>query len=274
MWNNISKQQHHRKMDRTVMTIAKPLKPLGWKTSFGIYVIFASVLYVTHYILIPRYTESTGKPYLIGYLWGWTLTVGLVFFVSLVLYKLEGNPISWSSFAARFRLDRMPPQDWLWSLGVIVVATGFMLGLSFTAGWLARIPFLSPHPLFPAELRPGAMTNLIADEFMGLTLKGQWGVVVVYFIGWLLNIFGEEFFYRGWMLPRQEASFGKYAWAVNGTMFCFQHFMQPWNFLAIWPGALFMAFVIQSRHNTWIGIIQHGLMNFAVFIFIIRGVIG
>lgn len=256
------------------MTTAKSLKPLGWKASLGIYLIFASVLYITHYILIPRYTESTGKPYLIGYLWGWTLTMGLVFCASLVLYKLEGNPVSWSSFTARFRLDRMPPQDWLWSLVVIAVATGFMLGLSFTAGWLAKIPFLSPHPLFPAELQPDSMTNLTTGRFMGMTLKGRWGIAVIYFIGWLLNTFGEEFFYRGWMLPRQEVSFGKYAWAVNGTMFCFQHFMQPWNFLAIWPGALFMAFIVQRRRNTWIGIVQHGLMNLATFIFVVHGVIG
>lgn len=249
-------------------------KPLGWKAALGIYVIFASILYITHYILIPRYTASTGKPYLVGYLWGWTLTMGLVFFVSLAVYKLEGNSISWSSFAARFRLDHMPAQDWLWSLAVIVVAVGFMLGLSFTAGWLAKISLFAPHPMFPVELRPGAMTNLTTGRFMGMMIKGQWGIVIVYFIGWLLNILGEEFFYRGWMLPRQEAAFGKWAWAVNGTMFCFQHFMQPWNFLAIWPGALFMAFIIQRRHNTWIGIVQHGLMNFTTFLFIVRGMVG
>lgn len=249
-------------------------KPLGWKTSLGIFVIFASTLYVTHYIFVPRYTESTGKPYLIGYLWGWTVTVGLVFIASLVLYKLEGHPVSWNSFAARYRLNHMPKGDWLWSLIVLVVAAGFMFGLSFTSEWLVKIPLFAPHPLFPPELRPNAASNLTTGQFMGMTLKGQWWIVLVYFIGWVWNILGEEFFYRGWMLPRQEAAFGKYAWAVNGTMFCFQHFMQPWNFLAIWPGALFMAFVIQRRRNTWIGIIQHGLMNFATFVFVIRGVIG
>jgi len=251
-----------------------PPQPLGWKASLFIFAIFASALYVTHYVLVPRYTEATGKPYLIGYLWGWIVTVGLVFLASLVLYKLEGHPISWRSFAARYRLDHMPKQDWLWSLVVIVVVMGFMFGLSWTAGWLARIPLFAPHPVFPAELRPGAMTNLTAGQFMGMTLSGQWWLIPVYFIGWLLNIFGEEFFYRGWMLPRQEAAFGKWAWLVNGTMFCFQHFMQPWNFLAIWPGALFMAFVVQYRRNTWIGIVQHGLMNFATFLFVLRGVIG
>lgn len=256
------------------MKNANPPKPLGWKASFCIFLVFASVLYVTHYLLVPRYIESTGKPYLSGYLWGWIVTVGLVLLASLVLYRLEGNPFSWNSFASRYRLKHMPRVDWPWSLAVLVIAAGFMFGLSFTAEWLARIPFFAPHPMFPPELRPNAAANLASGQFMGMMLKGQWWIVGVYFIGWLLNIFGEEFFYRGWMLPRQEAAFGKYAWAVNGTMFCFQHFMQPWNFLAIWPGALFMAFVVQYRRNTWIGIIQHGLMNFATFVFIVRGVIG
>jgi membrane protease YdiL (CAAX protease family) len=91
---------------------------------------------------------------------------------------------------------------------------------------------------------------------------------------WVLNIFGEEFWYRGWMLPRQEVAFGKFAWVINGTMFTFQHWMQPWNFLAILPGALFMSFVLQLRKNTWIGIIQHGLINFGLFIHVLKGVIG
>jgi len=57
-------------------------------------------------------------------------------------------------------------------------------------------------------------------------------------------------------------------------MFTFQHFMQPWNFLAIWPGALFMAYVVQRRRNTWMGIVQHGLMNLALFVFVLGGLIG
>ncbi len=96
----------------------------------------------------------------------------------------------------------------------------------------------------------------------------------VYFLGWIVNILGEEFFYRGWMLPRQELACGKYAWLINDTMFTFQLSMQPFNFLAIWPGALFMAWAVQRRKNTWIGILQHGLMNFSVLVMLIQWVIG
>ena len=40
--------------------------------------------------------------------------------------------------------------------------------------------------------------------FMGMPLKGAWWLVVFYTIGWILNILGEELWYRGFMLPRQE----------------------------------------------------------------------
>jgi membrane protease YdiL (CAAX protease family) len=253
--------------------LRKP-KPLSWGPSLLIFLIIATTYYVTHYVLVPAYTKRTGHPYLAGYLWGWGVTMGLVFVFSLVAYKLEGHPTSWPAFAARYRLDRMPALDWLWTLAILIVTSGAYFGLSFTARWLATIPLFAPHPAFPPELGPDGLAKLVPGQLFGMSLKGQWWVAGVYFAGWVLNILGEELFYRGWMLPRQEAAFGRYAWLVNGTMFAFQHTMQPWNFLAIWPGALFMAYAVQRRRNTWMGIIQHGLMNLSLFIIVLRGVIG
>jgi membrane protease YdiL (CAAX protease family) len=256
------------------MTELRKPKPLSWGPSLLILLIIASTYYVTHYILVPAYTQRTGHPYMVGYLLGWGVTMALVFVVSLVVYRLEGHPASWPAFSARYRLDRMPAQDWLWTLAILVVTSGAYFGLSFTTRWLAAIPIFAPHPAFPPELGPDGIAKMVPGQLFGMSLKGQWWVAGVYFVGWVLNILGEEFFYRGWMLPRQEAAFGRYAWLVNGTMFTFQHTMQPWNFLAIWPGALFMAYVVQRRRNTWMGIIQHGLMNLSLFIYVLRSVIG
>jgi membrane protease YdiL (CAAX protease family) len=230
--------------------------------------------YVAHYVLVPAYIESTGSPYLVGYLGAWTATMGLVFAASLIAYKLEGYATSWAAFSARYRLDRMPRQDWLWTLAILVVAAGTFFGLSFTGRWLARVSFLAPHPAFPPDRGLDGAASLSADRLFGMPLKGQWWIVGVYLLGWFLNVFGEELFYRGWMLPRQEVAVGKYAWLVNGTVFAFQHMLQPWNVLAIWPGALFMAWAVQRRRNTWMGILQHGLMNLSLFVFVIRGVSG
>lgn len=46
---------------------------------------------------------------------------------------------------------------------------------------------------------------------MGMPLEVKWWVAVVFVGGWLLNIFGEESWFRGCILPRQELAMGKRA---------------------------------------------------------------
>ena len=48
------------------MTELRTLKPLSWRPSLIIFLIIASMLYVTHYVLVPAYTVWSGKPYLVG----------------------------------------------------------------------------------------------------------------------------------------------------------------------------------------------------------------
>lgn len=253
------------------MAESPPIKPLSGAASLGIFLITAAVLYATHYGFVPAFKAVTRQPYLIGYLIGWIANVATFFAFSLLAYRLEGHPLNWKAFTVRYRLDQMPKQDWLWTLAVIVVAAGCYFGLSFTTKWLASIPLFAPHPAFPQDYVTG---KLIPGTLFEMPLKGQGWLIPIYFIGWFLNIAGEEFWYRGWMLPRQEVAFGKYAFLVNGLMFTFQHFMQPWNFLGILPGALFTVWVVQRQRNTWLVIIQHGLMNLGLFVIVIQGVIG
>jgi membrane protease YdiL (CAAX protease family) len=254
-----------------IMTDSQKLKPLSWGPSLCIFILTAAMMYATHYDFVPAYKAATGQPYLVGYLIGWVANVGVIFIASLVAYRLEGRPLTWNAFALRFRLDHMDKVDWLWALAVLIVAAGGLFAMSFTAKWLASIPAFAPHPAFPQDY---VTENFKPGVLFEMPLKGQWWLVPVYFAGWFLNIAGEEFWYRGWMLPRQEAAFGKGAWIVNALMFTFQHFMQPWNFLRILPGALFAVFVVQRRRNTWLTIIQHGLMNLGLFFIVVIGVAG
>jgi membrane protease YdiL (CAAX protease family) len=250
------------------------LKPLSWGPSFLALFCVAFMYYITHYIFVPYYTKITGQPYLVGYLIGWITTVGIIFIASLIAYKIERNKINLKDFSIRYRLKKMSGKDWLWTLILILVVLVTYFGLTSASKWLASFKLFAPHPGFPPEMSPEGVSNLKQGVLFGMTLKGKWWIVIAYFIGWVLNILGEEFWYRGWMLPRQEVAFGKFAWLINGTMFTFQHWMQPWNFLSILPGALFMSFVLQLRKNTWIGIIQHGLINLGLFIHVLTGVTG
>jgi len=163
-------------------------------------------------------------------------------------------------------------KDWGWALAMLVVSVGFLAGLSFTTDWLKSIPLFSPPAPYPPDLVDPAH-HLTQGVLFEMPLRGKWWLLIVYFIGWFLNIAGEEFWYRGWMLPRQEVAFGKYAWIVNGLMFNFQHLYMPWNLLAMLPGSLFVSYAVQHQRKTWMSIIWHGLVNFSLLIFIIQGVI-
>lgn len=246
--------------------------PLGKTIVYGL--IPAVSFYMIHYYLIPGYVERSDIPYFKGYLVGYVLTMAFFFVAALIAYHLEGNPWSWEALKDRFRLAKMNRADWWWILALIVLVFLTYFGLGFTGNWVRWVPFLVPPETWPSELGPGGSSRLVSGEFMGMPLKGQWGLVLVYFVGWFLNIFGEEFWFRGYILPRQELAFGKIAWLVNGLMFTFNHLWEPWILIAILPSTLLLAFVVQTRKNTWIGILQHGIVNISLLFYLIGGVIG
>ncbi len=249
----------------------KPL-PLVKTIIYGL--IPALALYLTHYFLIPALVERTGISYFEGYLLGYVLTMAFFFSAALIAFKKEGHPFTWMALKSRFRLARMHPGDWGWALGLIMLSLLAYFGLAFTGDWVRSVPFLAPRQAWPAEFGPGGPSQLVPGEFMGLQLVGQWWIIPVYFLGWFLNIFGEEFWFRGYLLPRQELAFGDWAWLVNGLMFTGNHLWQPWIMIAILPISLLLVYIVQRRRNTWIGIIQHGAVNFSLLFYLAAGVIG
>ena len=256
------------------MNSNKKMKPLGLSGTLILFIIPAAILYSAHYFFIPGYVTRTGFPYLAGYLIVWPLTMALFLIAALVGYKLEGNANQWGSFASRFRLGRMTGVDWLWTLGLFILSMVLYFGLGSSSQWLAQMPIFAPHPLVPADFGPGAAAARVPGVFMGMPLAGKWGVAVIFIAGWLLNIFGEEFWFRGYILPRQELAMGARAWIANGLMFGFNHIWQPWNLLLIVPSALLGAYVVQRRRNTWILIVMHGLMNLSLVIVVVLNVAG
>ena len=256
------------------MNSALKMNPLGLSGTLILFIISVAILYWAHYFLIPCFITKTGFPYLAGYLIVWPLTMALFLIAALVGYKLEGNANKWMSLASRFRLTRMTGRDWLWTLGLFILSMVLYFGLGSSSQWLAKIPIFTPHPLVPADFGPGAAATRIPGVFMGMPLAGKWWVAVIFVAGWLLNIFGEEFWFRGYILPRQELAMGVRAWIANGLMFGFNHIWQPWNLLLIVPSALLGAYVVQRRRNTWILIVMHGLMNLSLVIVVVLNVAG
>ena len=250
------------------------LKPLAlWKSVLLVLVPAITAYFVLHY-LVPSLLKGSGQPFFTGYMVWWITWMGLVFIASFVAYRLEGNPLTWRAFSTRYRLHKLGGKDWLWALVILAVQVLAILALGQIGKWLGSIPLLSMPASFPPELQPGGTSQLVPGEFMGMALKGKWWIPALYFLGWVFNIFGEEFWWRGFMLPRQELAHGKWTWLVHGILWTCNHLFQKWTLLMMLPAALFWAYGASKVKNTWVFVIIHGLMNFTPLVAIIIGVVG
>jgi len=256
------------------MTTSPILRPIPLWQSILMTMAPAMLLYGFYHYLIPSLMDTAGIPFLVAYLIAWGGGELLIFMASLAVYKMEGNPLTWKAFADRYRLRNLNTKDWAWFAALFAFSILTYFGLTFTAEWLASLSGFSPPDFFPPELIPGAAGKIIPSEFMGFSLEGMWWVLVVYFFGWLFNILGEEFWFRGYMLPRQELTHRQYAWIVQGVLFTSFHIFWKWNLIALLPGSLFMAYVLQRRQNTSISILWHGITNFLPMFVILLGILG
>jgi membrane protease YdiL (CAAX protease family) len=109
---------------------------------------------------------------------------------------------------------------------------------------------------------------------MGYTLKGQWWIFFVYLSVLVFNIIGEEFWWRGYILPKQELVFKNRTWVVHGILWALFHFFWKWNLLILLPVCLTLSYVVFKRKNTWIAIITHMMFNSVPLIGLLIGIIG
>ena len=250
------------------------VKPLGIFKTVLLFIVPVIILYTAHYIIVPSYLRRTGQPYLSGYMIAWGSTMLMFFILALASYRIEGNACTVKSFSERYRLKKISGKDLLWTIAVLAFMGVTYFGLGFTTEWLARVGIFAPHPTFAPEFGPDGVSAHVPGAFMGMVLRGKWWVALIFFLGWFFNIAGEELWFRGYILPRQELAFGKNAWIANGAMFWLNHIWQPWNLLIILPGIFFGVYVVQRQKNTWILLISHGLLNFTLPVIVLLNVCG
>ena len=71
------------------------------------------------------------------------------------------------------------------------------------------------------------------------------------------TVLGEEFLYRGVLLPKMKGVFGSWDWVANGVLFTLYHVHQPWTWLAILPSDVGLAFSGKYFRSNWFPIILH-----------------
>ena len=182
-----------------------------------------------------------------------------LFVAAFVGFWIEKGRITFAGFSSRFRLHRISFADLYWSLGTLVVcgilSAGILLLWKVTP---LRVPNLSPSFL---HMEP-------------LTKDTYW-VLVAWLPLFFFNIAGEELWWRGFILPRQEQQHDRAAWIIHGLLLALFHLPLGLDLTIVVSPFLFgLPFVVQRRKNIWTGFIVHGLLNGGGFLAVAFGVVG
>lgn len=205
------------------------------------------------------------------------LTVGLIWqfvLAMIILYREEGN-IRLRTISRRFWLNQpVSPETgatkkalWWWLIPLILLLALLEIGLrsALVNLWTAIFPFFAEPAGYDAAV---LFTPELRSQWVG-----AWGLLGLFVVTATFNTFlGEEFLFRGVLLPKMRGVFGRWDWVANGLLFCLYHLHQPWGILATLPGDLIFAYSGKRFRSNWFPIILHSGQS-VFFLFLILGLV-
>jgi membrane protease YdiL (CAAX protease family) len=207
------------------------------------------------------------------------LTLGLIwlFVLSMIIVRQEEDDLGWATVKRRLRLDT--PRDpktgeqrrrlWLWVVPALIGIALLDVVLASTIDnlWVSIFPFFAEPPGY-------SFTAILESPEILERLVGAWWFLALFVVFAMFNtILGEEFLFRGVLLPKMEGVFGRWSWVANGVLFGFYHLHQPWGILtAIVGGVLCYTLPVWRFRSTWMSIIVHSAQS-VFFAFLILGVV-
>jgi membrane protease YdiL (CAAX protease family) len=146
---------------------------------------------------------------------------------------------------------------------VLIFGMSFSMAMEPLNGMLASVPGFTPPAWWGAAGNPTIKVNGAADVFPDINLVGNCPFVLLYFaIGLVFIIFGEEIYYRGYLLPSMRSAFGRWDWIANGVLFILKHIHQRWLYPGILVGGLFYAFAAGPLGSLPLAMAYHWVGNF------------
>ena len=191
----------------------------------------------------------------------WLLMIGGMeweFVVSLVIIYRELGTLRWSAIRQRTWLQtprdprtNQPNAKLFWWLLPALFFSG-LVNLAL-AGYLdAPMAWLFP------SLKPAPFTEM--SQLATRAFQGQWWILGIALVSFVFNYFlGEEFLFRGVLLPKMQGVFGKYDWLANAVLFGLYHLHKPWMITSIIASALAMSWPARRFRSNWMAVVVHGV---------------
>lgn len=246
----------------------------------GIWALAAIPMAILSWIVFPALSpDYNADPLGAGVTRLVLILIGLIwlFVLSMIIVRQEEGNLRWATVKRRLRLNT--PRDsktgeprrrlWLWVIPFLIAITMWELALtSYVDGlWVSVFPFFAEPPGYSL----GAV--LESPEVLN-RLVGAWWFLALFVIQAIFNtVLGEEFLFRGILLPKMEGVFGRWSWLANGVLHGFWHVHQPWGIAGSVVSCAFLyAFPSWRFRSTWMGIVVHSLQSF-YFGFLFLGIV-
>jgi len=245
----------------------------------GVWALAAAPMGILSWIVFPLLAPDSGSdPLGFGVTRVVLLTLGLVwlFVLSMIIVRREEGDLRWTTVKSRLRLNapREPTTGeprlrlWLWVVPflVAVAVVELVLDSPIENAWVSVFPFL-------AEPAGYSFDSIFGSQEILHRLEGAWWFFALFVIFAVFNtVLGEEFLFRGVLLPKMEGVFGRGSWVANGVLFGLYHVHQPWGIPnAVLTGLLY-TFPAYRYRSTWMSIILHSAQS-VFFAFLVLGVV-
>jgi membrane protease YdiL (CAAX protease family) len=152
----------------------------------------------------------------------------------------------------------------MWTIVGFLVALGLFFAAQPVTMWLIRGDLIPIPAYLPSFLDPRVeLTGELYSRAAG-GVEGNWFFLLTSTVVLCFNVVGEELWWRGYLLPRQELALGPWAWLVHGLLWTAFHAALWWNLVNLLPLTLGLAYVAARRKSTTAGIVTHAFhkLNF------------
>jgi membrane protease YdiL (CAAX protease family) len=245
----------------------------------GLWALAAVPMGILGWIVSPRLAPvAEADPLRAGVTRLMLLASGLVwlFILSLIIVRREEGELRWATVKRRLRLNapREPatgePRARLWLMVlpflVAVAVVELVLSPPLEHAWVSALPFL-------AEPAGSSFAAIFQSPEILARLEGAWWFLALFVFQAAFNtILGEEFFFRGVLLPKMEDVFGRWCWVANGILFGLYHLHQPWGIPNSVLTGLLYTFPAYRYRSTWLSIILHSAQS-VYLAFLVLGVV-
>jgi CAAX protease family protein len=248
--------------ERAAAPPAAAVDQLGWPALVALHLVPGALVTAAFVGLAPM-VEGIGLPPI----------AALLIAIVVVLVPFELGVVLWAGRAQGGALAAVPyrqpiaPRTWLWLVPALVLAAFLGFGIHQTIepqlirslfGWLPEW-FVTP----------------ISLDRVGDYSRAAWTVTLVAFfaINGFIGPIVEEFYFRGYLLPRMER-LGRWAPLVNVSLFSLYHLWSPWQLVARILGFGPTAYAVRWKRNVYLGMAVHCSLNVIAVLLVATMVFG